>query len=416
MKKVLAASLFCVFLCACGAPSKQVLRPSLQPDGVLSGVDVLARSGFKPLAGKRVGLITNPTGKDRQGRSTAQLFAEARTFELAALFSPEHGITGTREDENISSSTILLGGRQIPVHSLYAGGIVGMRPKQEDLDALDVLVFDIQDIGSRFYTYVATMAMGMEEAAKAGIPFMVLDRPNPINGVDVEGPILDDLSLRKVTPTAYFAVPVRHGMTPGELASMHHAELKRGSLTVVALAGWRREMWYDETGLPWTPPSPNMPDLEAAALYPGVGIFEASNVAVGRGTPAPFRWIGAPWMDGTAVAADMSAALLDGVEFAPESHTPTKSIYKDVKCGGVRMKVTDRARLRPLAVFRKLEESLRKHHPDKIVWRWPEVKRMVGTDEFHRIIERGGDREKIQALFDEGAERFRESRKEFLLY
>ncbi len=387
------------------------------PSGVLTGIDVLESDGFSLLKAKRVGLITNPTGRDRDGRSTAELLASAPGVDLVALFAPEHGITGKSEEINIASSTIVLAGREIPVHSLYGGGIVGMRPAERDLETLDALVFDIQDIGARFYTYIATMAMAQEESAKAGIEFIVLDRPNPINGVTMEGPVLDDLSLRLLTPTAYFAVPIRHGMTVGELARMHNKEA-HAKLTIVPMVGWDRKMWYDQTSLAWTPPSPNMPDLDAAALYPGIGIFETANVSVGRGTPKPFRWVGAPWLDGKKLAAELNADLLDGIEFTAKDYTPSKSVYAGRPCRGVEMTITDRDALRPLAVFRKLDAHLRKDYPKEFAYRWAETKRMVGTEEFHRLVDAGGpdEAEHIQELFDRGADAFRKQRQPFLLY
>lgn len=402
---------FCLILglsaCA-GTPTR--------PGPVLTGLDVLEREGFSEFAGKKIGLITNHTGKTRGGRSIVEALGKAPDVTLVALFSPEHGFTGSQDQFNISSTSILVAGREVPVYSLYAGGIAGMRPKESDLIGLDALVFDIQDIGARFYTYVATMAMALEEAAKLKIPFYVLDRPNPINGIEMEGPVLEDLSLRLITPTAYFPVPIRHGMTAGELALMHNDTVRHPFLRVIKAENWKRSMWYDETGLPWTPPSPNMPDLEAAALYPGIAIFEASNLAVGRGTPIPFRWLGAPWMDAEKVAALMNSELLDGVEFSVQDYTPTKSVFVGVPCRGVRIKVLDRSRLKPTAVFLAFNSILRRLHPTDFVWRWEEAKRMTGSAEFQRIYESDGDPVKFQALFELGAERFAKTRKPFLLY
>ncbi|MFA6319167.1 MAG: DUF1343 domain-containing protein, partial [Elusimicrobiota bacterium] len=257
------------------------LAPAAHGAVVATGLDVLEKSGFAQLQGKRVGLITNQTGKDRSGRTTADVLADAPGVTLAKLFSPEHGFTGMSEEHAVSSTTLRIASREVPIISLYAGGMKGMRPKPEDLKDLDVLVFDIQDIGARFYTYLATMAMALEESAKAGVPFLVLDRPNPITGRIMEGPILEDLSLRQLTPTAYFAVPVRHGLTAGETALFHNREVAHPDLKVVKMTGWTRSLWFDQTGLPWTPPSPNMPDIDAAALYPGIGIFESANISVG---------------------------------------------------------------------------------------------------------------------------------------
>ncbi len=383
--------------------------------GVRTGLDVLQETGFEPLRGKRVGLITNQTGRDRQGRGAVEVLGRSSAIRLEKIFSPEHGFTGVSEENVVSSDTVRLEGRDIPVVSLYSGGIAGMRPKAADLKNLDALVFDIQDIGARFYTYLASMGMALEEAAKAGIPFLVLDRPNPINGETMEGPVLEDLTLRAVTATAYFPIPVRHGMTAGEIALLHNAEVKHPGLRVVTLRGWSRGQWYDQTGLPWTKPSPNMPDLDAATLYPGVAIFETVNVSVGRGTPRPFRWIGAPWMRAEEVAARLTAARLPGVAVSTESFTPSKSVFAGQPCRGVRLTITDRERLRPLEVFVHLAAALRELNPE-IQWRWDETRRMTGTDRFRELYESGGDAAEIIRLFDGGPRAFRRARKPYLLY
>lgn len=397
-------------LSACARAQARAVSP------VKTGIDVLEEDGFKELRGKRVGLITNQTGKDRSGRSTVDILARAPGVTLSALFSAEHGFYGASEDLAVGSSTVVLNGRAVVIHSLYSGGIGGMRPRPEDLKDLDALVFDIQDIGARFYTYLATMGMALEESSKAGIEFVVLDRPNPINGVAIEGPILEDLSLRELTPTAYFPVPIRHGMTAGEIALLHNAEVKSTKLTVVRMSGWSREMWFDQTGLPWTPPSPNMPDLDAATLYPGIAIFEASNLAVGRGTPVPFRWIGAPWLDAKAVLDLVNTANLEGVEFSEQDYTPAKSVYAGTLCRGLRLRITDRARLRPLDVFLRLNLALRQVHPREFQWRWDEAKRMTGTDAFRKLYESGAALGEFEKLFDSGAQNFASSRKLYLLY
>lgn len=390
----------------------------VRPDsGVRTGLDVLAGQGFAPLKGKRVGVISNKTGIDRRGYSILELLATAPGVELAAVFSPEHGFAAA-VDTTIASDTVKVAGRVVPVHSLYKGGIHGMRPKPEQLEGLDVLIFDIQDIGARFYTYAATMAMALEETKKAGIPFFVLDRPNPIDGVTVEGPILEDLSLRLVTPTAYFPVPVRHGLTMGELARLHNREVGHPDLKVIPLEGWKRSMWFDQTGLPWTPPSPNMPDLDAASLYPGIGIFESANLSVGRGTPLPFRWIGAPWMNAEEIVARVQGQV-DGVEFAVQDYTPTKRDKRDYVneyCRGVRITVTDRRVMRPLAVFRHLALALREVHPQEFYFRWDETKRMTGVEEFRRLWDTGAGMDAFIALFEQGPRDFEKTRREVLLY
>lgn len=376
---------------------------ALSEPAVLSGLDVLQREDFAPLRGKKIGLITNQTGRDSRGRSNVDILSEAPGVTLAAVFSPEHGFTGVVEAGlKASSSELALGRRRVPVFSLYRGGADGMRPRTEDLEGLDALVFDIQDIGARFYTYLATMGMAMEAAAARKMEFIVLDRPNPINGLTLEGPLTDDSSLG-VSPVAYYEVPVRHGLTAGEMARMHAAAIGYGRLTVVRMRGWKREMWYDQTGLGWIPPSPNMPSLESAALYPGVAIFEASRLSVGRGTPWPFRWIGAPWLDAERLAAAMNGARLAGVSFAPMDATPAKEPFMGQPCRGVLMTVTDRERLRSLSVFRRLYREVQRLHPRESVWREETLRRMAGSDQIGKSL----DRPPL---------RFKKARKPYLLY
>ncbi|MDD5657545.1 MAG: DUF1343 domain-containing protein [Elusimicrobia bacterium] len=416
VRRLACAALLCALSAGCA--TTEARRPAPPPPNgrVLAGIDVLEAEGFRRLRGRRVGLITNHTGRDARGRSTAEVLAEASSMTLVAVFSPEHGLAGAVEDGSVSSSTLRLGGRDVPVHSLYSGGLAGMRPKPEQLEGIDTLVFDIQDVGARFYTYLATMGMALEEAAKAHVRFVVLDRPNPIDGITVEGPLLTDPELPKLSPTSFFPVPVRHGLTAGEMALLHNAKVRHPGLQVVRMRGWDRRMWYDQTGLPWTPPSPNLPYLAAAALYPGIGLFEASNLSVGRGTPYPFGWVGAPWLDSERVVELLQAALLDGVEFSAEDATPSKSVYAGELCRGVRITVTDRRRLRPLAVFRHINEALRETHRNDFIWRWDEARRMLGSEEFQRIYQRDGDPVKILLLFNRDAEEFERTRKPYLLY
>jgi uncharacterized protein YbbC (DUF1343 family) len=398
-------------LAGCGGPAPRRASSS----GTMSGLDVLVADGFRPLRGKRVGVLTNSTAVDRRGRSIVDLLAEAPGVTLAAIFTPEHGYAAASESENISSGRTRVHGKEVPLYSLYAGGILGMRPKPEQLQGLDVLVFDIQDIGARFYTYLATMGMALEEAKTANVDFVVLDRPNPIRGDVVEGPILADPKLRFLTPTAYYQVPVRHGLTAGEMALWHNRSVGHPHLTVIPLRGWKRSMWFDETGLPWVPPSPNMPNVEAASLYPGIGIFEASNLAVGRGTPIPFRWIGAPWLKAEEIVSRLQGTV-EGVEFSVQDYTPTKSVFEGQLCHGVKITVTDRDAMRPLAVFRHLALALREFNSKEFEWRWDEVKRMVGVDEFRLLWETGAGDEAFIGLFDKGPRDFEASRRSVLLY
>ncbi len=398
-------------LAACSGPSARRSSAS----GTTSGLDALVEDGFRPLRGKRVGVLTNSTAVDRRGRSIVDLIASAPGVNLAAIFTPEHGYAAASESENIASGRTRVHGKEIPLHSLYKGGIKGMRPTPEQLQGLDVLVFDIQDIGARFYTYLATMAMALEEAKTAGVDFIVLDRPNPIRGDIVEGPILADPNLRFVTPTAYFQVPVRHGLTAGEMALWHNRSVGHPHLSVIKVRGWKRDQWHDQTGLPWVPPSPNMPNVEAAALYPGIGIFESSNLAVGRGTPVPFRWIGAPWLKSVEIVARLQGTV-EGVEFSVQDYTPSKSVFEGQLCRGVRITVTDRDAMRPLAVLRHLALALREFNPKEFEWRWDEVKRMVGVDEFRLLWETGAGDAPFIALFDKGPLDFEASRRSVLLY
>jgi len=321
---------------------------------VLNGVDVLEKQGFAPLKGLRIGLITNHTGHDRARRSTVDLLREAPGVELKALFSPEHGLRGTA-DEKIGDSIDEKTG--LPVYSLYGET---RQPKPEQLKDLDALVFDIQDIGCRFYTYISTMGLAMESATKAGLKFFVLDRVNPIGGVVVDGPVHKGSS----SFTAFHKIPVTHGMTVGELAKMFNDE--RGykcDLTVIKIEGWRRSMWFDQTGLPWTNPSPNMRSLTEAALYPGVGLLETTTVSVGRGTGTPFEVVGAPYIDDIRLAAELNKAALEGVRFVPVRFTPNASVFKDRQCGGVQIVLTDRDKCRVLDIGLLIAQTLHRLYP-----------------------------------------------------
>ncbi|MBI5201769.1 MAG: DUF1343 domain-containing protein [Elusimicrobia bacterium] len=389
-----------------------LLAARAQAGEVLTGLDVLESEGFRAFKGQKIGLITNQTGKNRKGKPIAQAFAEAPEVQLKALFSPEHGFTGMSEANAISSETYKLpDGTKIPIYSLYGAT---MTPTAEQLRGLDALVFDIQDIGARFYTYATTMAMAMEAAAANNLDFFVLDRPNPITGDIVEGPVLSP-DIRHFT--SYLAVPVRHGLTMGELARLHNVVGKVGAkLQVVPLKGWTRDQWYDQTGLPWTKPSPNMPDLDAATLYPGVGCFESTNLAVGRGTPMPFRWVGAPWFRSREVLLRLKKLNLPGVAFEAQDYVPTKSLYEKTKCPGIRIKITDRKKIRPTHVFAHLLAITRDLHPLEFGVRWDEERRMAGTDQLKVLYEGGAGPAEMIKLFDAGPREFDAVRNAFLLY
>jgi uncharacterized protein YbbC (DUF1343 family) len=260
------------------------------------------------------------------------------------------------------------------------------------------------------------MAMALEAAKEADIEFYVLDRPNPIGGEIVEGPRADDVGLAGFEPTAYLPVVTRHGMTIGELALLHNATVKHRRLNIVKMRGWKRAMWYDDTGLPWIPPSPNMPDLNAAGLYPGVAGLEFTNLSVGRGTSSPFGWIGAPWLDAEGLAQTMNAALLEGVEFSAETRTPTKDKYAGQSIPGVRIIVTNRNAARPLRVFARLVVALRDRHPNEFDLHWTATRKLVGRKTFKELYDRGASAAEIERLFDRDAAEFEKTRAPYLLY
>ncbi|MDT5269138.1 MAG: hypothetical protein QOH49_1324 [Acidobacteriota bacterium] len=373
---------------------------------VLNGIDVLARDGFKELQGLRVGLITNHTGRDRAGRQTLDVLRDAPGVKLTTLFSPEHGIRG-EADEKVSDSKDEKTG--LPVYSLYGET---RRPKPEQLKELDALVFDIQDIGARFYTYMSTLGYAMEEAAKARIPVFVLDRPNPIGGVDVEGPVAD---ADKLSFTAYHQLPVRHGMTVGELARLFNEQRKIGcDLRVVKMENWRRGMWLDATGQTWVNPSPNMRSLTEATLYPGVGLLETTNVSVGRGTDTPFELVGAPWLDGRKLATYLNGRGLLGVRFVPVRFTPRASVFKEQECGGVNLVVTDRARFRPVRTGLEMAVALRRLYPND--WKVEDYKRLLVNDETLERVRRADEPEAIERAWQPTLADFRRARARALLY
>lgn len=327
-----------------------MLALTAHPLRPLNGIDVLERDGFAALHGRRVGLITNHTGRDRFGRSTIDLLRSARGVRLVALFSPEHGIRGTR-DEKVASSVDERTG--LPIYSLYGET---RQPTDAMLAGIDTLVYDVQDVGTRFYTYISTMGLAMEAAAHHGIRFVVLDRVNPIDGVDVAGPLADRLSF-----TAWHALPVRHGMTVGELARLFNAErAMHCDLQVIPLEGWRREAWLDDTDLAWVNPSPNMRSLAAATLYPGIGLLEDTNLSVGRGTATPFEVLGAPWIRGENLARRLR---IPGLRCEAIRFTPYASVYRGAACEGIRMTVTDRARFEPVRAGLEIAVQLRDQYP-----------------------------------------------------
>ena len=377
------------------------------PRHVLTGLDVLVRDGFAALDGKRIGLITNRTGVDRRGRSAVELFRSAPNITLGAIFSPEHGLEAQLDQSLIDHSSYA----GIPVYSLYQGE--QRRPTPEMLAGVDALVFDIQDIGARFYTYTTTMAYAMEEAAKAGKPFYVLDRPNPITGLNAEGPVLES-GLRSFV--GYFAMPVRHAMTAGELATMYNAENGLGAeLHVIPMEGWRRSMWFDETGLPWINPSPNIRALNQALLYPGIAILEGlRNYSVGRGTDAPFEFVGAPWFDAQRIADEVNAAAPAGVRVYATKRTPASSHFAGQEIPGLQILVTDRNRFSSLRFGLTLASAILQAHPSEI--NLEQTLRLLGRTDSAAALERGASIDEIWEYWESQVREFETIRSRYLLY
>ena len=382
-----------------------VAAPVDQP--VLTGIDVLRAENFAPLKGLRVGLVTNHTGRARDGATTIDLLAAAPDVKLVALFSPEHGIRGILDAAVPSTFDDRT---NLPIHSLYGAT---QRPTAAMLAGLDAVVIDLQDIGARFYTYITTTAYVMEEAAPRKIKVFVLDRPNPIGGVSIEGPGLDQSA---VGFTGYFqGMPIRPGLTLGELARLFNAERKIGAdLTVVAMKGWRRDEWFDDTSLPWINPSPNMRTMYAATLYPGIGAFESTNLSVGRGTETPFEHVGAPWIDGPRLSDALNARQIPGVRFYPVRFTPTASKFANQECQGVFMVITDRAAVRPVRVGVEIASALVKLFPGQL--QIDLAARLFGSVDGLTRLKNGEDPAAIAATWAGAEARWRLLRAKYLLY
>jgi uncharacterized protein YbbC (DUF1343 family)/CubicO group peptidase (beta-lactamase class C family) len=377
---------------------------------VRAGIDVLVEEDFRPLTGRRIGLLTNATGVARDGRRTADVLAspEAKKagVSLVRLFSPEHG-PRTDADANVPDETDPATG--VPVVSLYGER---RRPPAESLAGLDAVVVDLQDVGTRFYTYTSTAGYLLEEAARVKIPLVVLDRPDPIGGAAVEGPIADP---DRLSFTAYHGIPVRYGMTLAELLRLANEEKHLGGrVEVVRMRGWSRGMWYDETGLEWINPSPNMRSLSAAALYPGVGLLETTNVSVGRGTDTPFEVVGAPWIDASKLAAYLASRRVPGVHFTPVHFTPSSSVHAGARCGGVRITVENREMLRAVALGIEIASALRTLFPGD--WDRSRLMSLIANDDTVGRIERGESPESIVSSWERGLADFRTRRAKWLLY
>ncbi|HUU36964.1 MAG TPA: DUF1343 domain-containing protein [Candidatus Desulfaltia sp.] len=400
------------------------------------GIEVLLESRPDLVRGKKVGLVTNPTGVDGRLRSDIDLLRQAEEVELVALYGPEHGVRGNAQageyvpfyfDEKY----------QIPVFSLYGQsqkpdqGMLkhideymrsfdttgtGKIPDSQMIEDVDVLIYDIQDVGTRVYTYVATMAYAMQAAAESGVPFIVLDRPNPINGLDMEGPVLEYPDYSSFI--GLYPVPERHGMTVGELALLINDRFleKRAELTVVPMEGWRREMWFDETGLPWVIPSPNMPTPDTATVYPGQVCLEGTNVSEGRGTTRPFELFGAPWIDGYEVTRKLNALGLHGVIFREAWFTPSFSKFSGEQCGGAQAHVTDRKAYRPFETALYIVKTIREMYSEKFQFHVDYFDKVMGTAKVREGLQNGRGVAEILEDLELGLIDFAELRRPYLLY
>lgn len=384
-------------------PSSEAPRPA-----VLTGIDVLARDGFRLLEGARgVGLVTNHTGLDQHGTPTVDLLHAAPNVRLSTLFGPEHGIRGALDQENIPDGVDERTG--LSVYSLYGAH---REPTPEMLATIDTLVFDIQDVGCRFYTYLSTLANCVSVAARHQKRVVVLDRPNPINGITVEGPLADETRL---SFTACHPIPVRHGMTLGEMARLLAAE--RGEtleLLVVRCENWKRADWWDATGLSWVNPSPNMRSLAQATLYPGVGLLEFTNLSVGRGTDTPFEIVGAPFIEGRALARALNAKNLPGVRFIPVRFTPAASKCAGEPCGGVNLLVTDRNKFAPVRTGLEIALSLRALYLEE--WQASKYLTLLANRQAMDGLLAGEDYPKLSKRWAADARGFTQARSAFLLY
>ena len=391
-----------------------VRRVAARNGSVQTGIDVLERNNFDPVRGvsgkKKIGLLTNQTGLDSQGRRTIDVLAHADGISLDAIFSPEHGVTGTLDTTDVGNMKDAATG--IPVYSVYGATDAARRPSPDVLKQFDAIVVDIQDAGVRFYTYETTLGYFLEGAAKAGVEVFVLDRPDPVTGSFVQGPMPDP---GRESFVSYGAVPVRHGMTMGELAKMYNSERNiNAKLTIIPIEGWMRGDWFDSTALGWVNPSPNLRSLTEATLYPGVALVEGTNVSVGRGTETPFELLGAPWIHGRELAQYLNAREISGVRFVPVSFTPSASNYAGQKCEGVNIVLVERNAFDAPELGIELASALHKLYPEQF-----HMERMIEllvNQKVYDSIMQGIDPRRIAEDWREPLERFQEFRQKYLIY
>jgi len=434
-----ALALVAVVLLQLSCVSKKEVPPEapVPKSAVKPGIEVLLESRLDLVKGKKVGLITNPTGMDGRLRSDIDLMKQSGAFELVALYGPEHGVRA-----NVQGGVFIPfyfdDKYGIPVFSLYGQSLapdpgmlkdmdaymrsfdsdakgVGKIPEGTMINDIEVLAFDIQDVGTRVYTYVATMAYAMQAAAQAGIPFIVLDRPNPINGLIMEGPVLEPEFASFI---GLYPIPERHGMTVGELALMINDLYleKKADLAIVPVAGWRRAMWFDETGLPWIIPSPNMPTLDTATVYPGQVCLEGTNVSEGRGTTRPFEIFGAPWIDGFDLARKLNGLGLPGVTFREAWFTPSFSKFTGEPCGGAQVHVTDRNSYRPFETALHVVKTIREMYPDTFAFHADYFDKVMGTAKVRLALENGLRIDELVKGYEPDLKAFAETRRPYLLY
>ncbi len=377
---------------------------------VLTGIDVLESQNFAALQGKRIGLLTNQTGVDSTVRRTIDVLAHAPGVQLTAIFSPEHGVVGALDTTKIDNSKDAVTG--VPVYSVYGATDASRRPSPDILKQLDAVVIDLQDAGVRFYTYETTLGYFLEAAAKAGIEVIVLDRPNPLNGVYVQGPVSES---GRESFTNYGPIPVRHGMTLGELAQMFNAEHNiHAKLSVIAMQGWMRGDWYDSTSLEWTNPSPNLRSLTAATLYPGVALIEGTDVSVGRGTDTPFELVGAPWINSRGLSQYLNARQIPGVRFVPTAFTPFSSNFAGQSCRGVNLILTDRDVLDAPELGIELASALLALYPEQ--FHAEKMLDILASQNVYAAIAKGQDPHRIALDWQDDLLKFQQLRQRYLLY
>lgn len=413
--------------------------PPPKRNQTLSGFECFLRDHTRALKGKTIGLITNPTGLDSKLRSSASLLAHHPDLKVGALYGPEHGVRG---DAQAGQYVAFFNDSKLnlPVFSLYGKSkkpepwmLSSSARTNPSLSAtinppsapsetskialsLDAMLFDIQDVGTRAYTYIATMAYAMQACAEQRIPFWVLDRPNPINGIDIEGPTLDYPALSSFV--GLYPIPLRHGLTTGELARLFNDRFlkPKAELKIIPCQGWRRGQWFDATGLPWVMPSPNLPTLDSATVYPGQVLLEGTNVSEGRGTTRPFECFGAPWIDGFDLTVRLNALRVPGAAFRETWFTPTFSKFQGQRCGGSQIHITDRSQFRPVATALKIIQTIHRTAPDKFEFHPETFDKLIGTTRARLFLGADRDLEPLIAEFDAETRSFHALRRPYLLY